>query len=179
MVDWHLPLVIAAGVFGAFMLWRVRPAAFNLGPPAGRGALREARKRIEAAKDDVTRAVALCDAGDAAASTVAGGGGAVGFYLRALRTDPRSVAVVDRAAATFARRPRALESLLWRKLSSDPWTGATRDPARAALKHLVVLYDRRRRTSIRARALEHAIAELGQAPPPSPTGHSSDGSAVA
>ena len=170
MVDWHLPLVIAAAVFGAFMLWRVRPAAFNLGPPAGRGALREARKRIEAAKDDASRAIALCDAGDAAAALVAGGGGAVGFYIRALRADPRSVAVVNRAATTFARRPRALESLLWRKLSSDPWSGATREPARAALGHLVALYDRRRRTSIRARALAHAIAHLAgdgaQAPPP-------------
>jgi len=164
MVDWHLPLVIAAGVFGAFMLWRVRPAAFNLGPPAGRGALREARKRIEAAKDDAARAVALCDAGDAAAALVAGGGGAVGFYMRALRADPRSVDVVNRAAATFARRPRALESLLWRKLSSDPWTGATRAPAEAALEHLAALYARRRRTSIRARALEHAMALLAEAP---------------
>jgi hypothetical protein len=80
--------------------------------------------------------------------------------MRALRADPRSVAVVDRAAVTFARRPRALESLMWRKLSSDPWTGPTREPARAALKHLVALYDRRRRTAIRARALERAMEEL-------------------
>ena len=162
MQDWHVPLVIAAAVFGAFMLWKVRPAALSGGGGAMRAALRDAQRRIEEAKDDVARAAALCDAADAAARAM-GPARAVGFYLRAMRLEPASAEFIDRAAKSLARRPRALESLLWRRLSAEPWTGASTLAARAALRHLAALYAGPLHNQIRARALEHALASLGSA----------------
>ena len=161
MQDWHVPLVIAAVVFGAFMLWKVRPAAFSGGGGKARAAIRDAQKRIEEAKDDTARAAALCDAADAAARSV-GSARAIGFYLRAMRLTPTSVEFVDRAAKALAHRPRALESLLWRRLSAAPWTGTSANAARAALGHLAALYAGPLHNQIRARAIEHARAALGQ-----------------
>jgi hypothetical protein len=163
MQDWHVPLVIAAAVFGAFMLWKVRPAAFSGGGGKMRALIRDAQKRIEEAKDDVARAAALADAGDAAARAL-GPSRAIGFYLRAMRLEPASTELVDRAAKALAHRPRALESLLWRRLSAAPWTGASANAARAALGHLAALYAGPLHNQIRARAIEHALAALSHAP---------------
>jgi hypothetical protein len=160
MQDWHIPLIVAAAVFFAFILWKMRPAVFAFPSGKNRRNLREAQARIEAAKDDASRAVALCDAADASAAQPGGVTSAIGYYLRAMRTDPHSAAVVDRAAAGLARRPRALESLLWRRLGAEPWSGEGRAAARAALKHLAALYDGPLRNAPRARALEHALASL-------------------
>src|SRR4051794_10671227 len=119
-MDWHIPLLVSALLFVAFMLWRMRP---DFGSRAGNGAtaatLREAKQRIESAKDDKARALALCDAGDACAQSIGRTTGAVGYYLRAMRADPTSAAIVERAAAGLARRPHALESLLWRRLGAE------------------------------------------------------------
>ncbi len=158
--DWHLPLIIAAAVFGAFMLWKVRPAAFSPTRAAARAALREAQKRIEMARDESARAQALCDAGDAAAGAAVGSASAIGFYLRAMRLVPTSADLVERAATGLARRPRALETLLWRRLGAEPWDGAARPAAKAALHHLVRLYTGPIRHAIRAKALEHALGAL-------------------
>ena len=62
MGDWHIPLIIATAVFLLFILWQVRPAGFSSGGKERRLALREAHKQIEAAKDDKSRALALCEA---------------------------------------------------------------------------------------------------------------------
>ena len=156
MQDWHLPLIIAAGVFLAFILWRVRPAVFTRESFENRAALREAQRRIEEAKDDKSRALALCDAGDAAAGT-GRATSAIGFFLRAMRADPRSAEIVDRAAKALERRPRALESLMWRRLGAEPWSGDARDAARAALTQLSALYAGPLRNTPRAKALEHAL----------------------
>lgn len=160
MHDWHVPLIIAAALFLGFILWKVRPAVFSPQSSRNRAALREAHKRIEEAKDDAARALALCDAGDASAKQPGGVTSAIGFYLRAMRSDPLSAEIVDRAATALARRPRALESLLWRRLGAESWTGNARPAARAALKHLTALYDGPLRNAPRARALEHALAAL-------------------
>jgi len=156
MQDWSIPLVVAAAAFLSVLVWRVRP---SLGPRrlrAPAGALREARQRIESAQDDRARARALCDAAELVAKAVGGGGSATGFLLRAMRADPESVEVVQRATAALARRPRRLESLLWRHLASVPWSGASRGSARAALDALHTLYDGPLRNAVRARALAHA-----------------------
>src|ERR1700735_3590118 len=105
-MTWNVPLVVATCVFFAFLLWRLRPA---MGAATGRGkagALRAAKQRVEAAKTDEERAIALCDAGDAAAAGLTGSDSAVGYYLRAMRTNPRSAELVGRAAKGLARRPR-------------------------------------------------------------------------
>jgi hypothetical protein len=160
--DFHVPLIIAAAVFGVFMLWKVRPAAFSPARAAARAALREAQKRIEHARDEQSRAAALADAGDAAAGAAVSASSAIGFYLRAMRLVPTSADLVDRAAAGLTRRPRALETLLWRRLGAEPWTGAARPAARAAIRHLVALYNGPIRNAIRARAMEQALGALGE-----------------
>jgi hypothetical protein len=159
MQEWQIPLLVAAGVFAAFMVYRVRPAFLSRERWASREALRAARARVEAAKDATSRALALSDAGDAAARA-GSATSANGFYLRAMREDPTSPEIVARAAAALARHPRSLESLLWRRLANEEWTGEGRAAAVAALKHLVALYTDERRHAVRAKALEHAIAAL-------------------
>jgi hypothetical protein len=159
---WNLPLVAATIVFVVFLAWKLRPAAIGSGGSGAgkRAALKAAKQRVEAAKSDEERALALCDAGDAAATGLAGGDSAVGYYLRAMRTNPRSAELVARAAKGLARKPRALESLLWRRLGAEPWNGGGEGAARAALDELARLYAGPLRNAPRARAMENARALL-------------------
>ncbi len=151
MQDWSLPLILAAGAFLLILVWQVRPlvAWASLRKVGSGQAMREAMARVESATDDAARAVALCDAADLSATR------GRGLYLRALRADPRSVQVVQRAVARLSKRPRALESLLWRHLGSVPWTEA-REATRASLDALRVLYEGPLRNAVRARAMTHA-----------------------
>ena len=159
-MTWNAPLVVASFVFVVFLLWKLRPA-LDLGGGAGKGAaIRAAKERVAAARTEEARALALCDAGDAAAAGLAGGESAIGYYLRAMRTDPRSADLVVRAAKGLARKPRALESLLWRRLGAEPWRGGGEAAAKAALEELARLYAGPLRNAPRARAMEHARALL-------------------
>jgi hypothetical protein len=164
MQDWSTPLVLATAAFLMLVVWRVRPALpWSPNRRASRDALRTARALIESASDDPARALALCDAADVVAKRVVGSANATGLFLRALRADPRSVEVVRRAVVGLAKRPRALESLLWRHLGVAAWTGASRPAVRASLDALRVLYEGRLRNTARARALAHARDALGEA----------------
>jgi hypothetical protein len=158
-----LALVVATGAFVLTLLWRVRP---SFGPVrrSGRASLRDAQAHTEAASDEPARAKALCDAADivVAASPLAGSVRAQGLYMRALRADPGSGEVIARAVAGLAKRPRALESLLWRHLGSGPWSGPQRDAMVAALDALRVLYEGPLRNAVRARALANARESLAQ-----------------
>jgi hypothetical protein len=160
-----IALDIATGAFVLMILWRVRPA---LGPVrrSGRVALREAQARIQGATDEPARARALCDAADivVADAPLAGSGRAQGLYLRALRADPASAEIVARAIAGLARRPRALEALLWRHLGAADWKGPCRPAMVAALEGLRGLYEGPLRNAVRARAIANATDALG---PPS------------
>jgi hypothetical protein len=157
-MTWNLPLVAATIAFFAILLWKLRP---DVGP-SGRGskaaALRAAKQKIEAAKTDHEKALALCDAGDVLAAGLSRSESAIGFYLRAMRASPQSADLVARAAKGLARRPRALESLLWRRLGAEPWKGGGVAAARAAIDELSKLYAGPRRNAPRARAMEHARA---------------------
>jgi hypothetical protein len=170
-MGYELPLVLAAVLFASFMVWRMRPA---MGPArgAGRAALRAAKARIDAATSPKERALALCDAGDACAMSL-GATSAVGYYLRAMRADPTSATLVERAARGLLRRPHSLESLLWRRLGAEPWSGASREAALVALRELAVLYDGPLRNRARGRAIDHALAVLGAPPRPIPEAESS------
>ena len=152
-------LVIAAVAFLAFVLWQVRPFVGGRRRPL-RAVLKDARARIDAAKDDEERALALCDAGDACAAAVGRKGEAAQFYLRAMRQLPSSVPILERACHGLSRSPRALEKLLWRRLGSEPWSGETLPAARMALEALAVLYAHSLHDHVRARALEHAVQAL-------------------
>jgi hypothetical protein len=156
MQDWSIPLVVAVAAFLAVLVWRVRPLiAWGRGGPGGRAALREAQARIEAAASEPERALALCDA-----AGLVGAAGARGLYLRAMRADPTSVNVVERAVAGLSRRPRSLESLLWRRLGACAWADS-KDASRAALDALRALYEGPLRNAVRARAMANARDLLG------------------
>lgn len=161
-MTWNVPLVIASAAFVLFLAWKLRPHVDEERGIAGkRAALRAAKQRAATAKSDAERALALADAGDAAAGGIRGGESAAGYYLRAMRSDPKSAELVGRAAKGLARRPRALESLLWRRLGAEPWKGGSEEAARAALAELSRLYAGPLRNAARARAMEHAKALLG------------------
>jgi hypothetical protein len=158
-LDWQIPLLVSAIAFAAFLIFKMRPAW----TPAARvsaTALVEAKRRIESAKDDPARAIALADAADACA-TLGRMNSAVGFYLRALRADPCSAQVVERTAKGLARRPTSLELLMWRHLAAHPWTAENRPASIASLRALAGIYRRRRRQHVRAQAIEHALEALG------------------
>jgi hypothetical protein len=159
MDAWQVALLVSAVVFAAFMVFKMRPAV----TPHGRAkaaALESARRRIEEAKDDATRAVALADAGDACAH-LGRTNSAVGFYLRALRVGSGSTAIVKRASAALVRRPAALELLMWRHLAAHPWAGEHRAAALAGLRVLADVYGRRHRHHVRRQAIERALEALG------------------
>src|SRR5690606_1107070 len=116
--QWEVALVVSAFAFAAFLVWKTRPVVSAVVSPDGRAAaaaLRAAQERVASAKDDAARALALSDAADAAAR-LGKGSSAGAFYMRALRADPTSKTVVERAERTLAKRPGALEKLLWRHL---------------------------------------------------------------
>jgi hypothetical protein len=155
MQDTSVPLVIATASFLAVLVWRVRPLVeWTTHQRETRGALRGARERIEASKDEIERARHLCDAADLLAAYVHSRTTAIGYYLRAMRADPSSVEIVARMSAGLARRPRALESLLWRHLALGGG-GANKEATRAALDGLRMLYEGRLRSGVRARALQN------------------------
>jgi len=134
----------------AVLLWRVRPLIPGRRLGASREAMRAASARIEAASNDTERALALCDAAD-----LMNPASSQGLYMRAIRADPTSVAVIERAMVAFARRPRALERLLWRYLAGSPWR-SSREATRAALDALRVLYEGPLRNAVRAKAMANA-----------------------
>jgi hypothetical protein len=160
MQDAFVPLIASAGAFLVVLLWRVRPlATWRKKRRASREALRAVRDKIERAPDGPTRANALCEAADLAATQVGRRGRASALYLRAMRSDPGSVRVIERAVSGLARRPHALESLLWRRLALAGWRESP-EATRATLEALVRLYEGPLRSSVRARALANATRSL-------------------
>src|SRR5579883_2662968 len=97
MQPWSVPLIVATAAFLAVLLWRVRPAVLGGKDRAAREALRAAHARVAAAKDDATRAEALCDAAELVVRDLRGPASAAALYQRAMRAAPASSAVVERA----------------------------------------------------------------------------------
>jgi hypothetical protein len=151
-----VPLIVAVAAFLAVLLWRVRPALPFGRRRVTREEMKAAKARVEGAPDAAARALALCDAADLTVRGIGGYGSAAGLYQRAMRTDPRSAAIVSRAVVGLAKRPLALESLLWRTLAGAPWTGDSRDAARTALDALRALHEGPLKNQVRARALANA-----------------------
>jgi hypothetical protein len=150
MQEWSTPLILATAAFLAVLLWRIRPMVPGPRLGASREAMREASARIEAAPNEKERAIALCDAADLMNPV-----SAQGLYMRAIRADPTSVVVIERAVAALAKRPRVLERLLWRYLAGSPWRGA-REATSAVLEALRILYEGPLRNATRAKAMANA-----------------------
>lgn len=123
-------------------------------------ALKAARAKIEAAKTDVEKANALCEAADACALAFGRGEAAASYYLRAMRVIPSSAELVERAVQGLEHRPRALESLLWRKLGADPEHAPSPEATRAALEGLAKIYATRPRSAVRARAVHTILRQM-------------------
>jgi hypothetical protein len=161
MQEWSVPLIVATTGFLVVLLWRVRPLTDGLffwdAPRRGasREAIRDAHARIESARSEQERAVELCDAADLVRAA-----SAKGLYLRAMRADPASVDVIRRAAGGLARRPRALESLLWRHLAAESAWRDSRAAVRITLDTLRGLYEGPLRNPTRARALANAMQAI-------------------
>ncbi len=168
-VDVRIWLLLSTAIFAGFLLFRMRPSlSGRRGQSAIRAALRDAQDRAAKSTTPRERARALADAGDACARSIARTNGAVGFYLRAMRTDPASEELVTRAAAALHRRPRALESLLWRRLGADTFSAERKPAALAALRALAQLYAAGNgsvRSRSRARAIEHVLLAMGEIVP--------------
>ena len=164
-MDWQLSLVLAAVVFGAFVLYKFRPALGDRVKRPGRAELKDARDRLAKATTDAEKAAALADAGDACARTVGLGGEASSYYMRAMRLEPKSASLVERAAQGLARRPRLLETLLWRRLGAEPWMNDHRDATRATLTHLHAIYTKSRRSMMRAKMVERALEAIDSTAP--------------
>jgi hypothetical protein len=148
--EWSLPLVLAAAAFLVVLLWRVRPLIPGRRATTSREDLARAHARIDAATTEVERARALCDAAELMKTA-----SAKALYLRALRADPGSVEVIQRVVAGLTKRPRALESLLWRHLSATPWRDFP-EATRTVLDSLRVLYEGPLRNATRAKAIANA-----------------------
>lgn len=159
LMEWQVPLAIATLAFGAFVLWQVRPS-FGARVIPTRQAVKDARAKVAAAKDDASRAAALCDVGDACAGQLGRASAAAAYYLRAMRCAPASLPIVERAAVGLRRRPRVLENLLWRRLGNDRWSPETRAATLGAVAELARLYHERLKNPPRARALEHLAQAL-------------------
>lgn len=147
------------------MVFRFRPVMSDEGR-ASAAALKDAKQRIVCAKDDASRGTALCEAADACAR-LGRTGAAVAFYLRALRADPGSKEIAQRAAEGLARRPAALERVMWKQLAAARIgeSEAAREAAVIALRALAASYAKRRRFHARAKALENVLEALLTPPP--------------
>jgi uncharacterized low-complexity protein len=111
----RIVLIVAVAAFALYLVLQVRPRAQKR--RALEGSIREARERAHKAKSPAARAVALVEAGEASAGArrwVA----AEGFFLRAMRAEPASVAWIARAATALRPRPRVAERLFWHRLGA-------------------------------------------------------------
>jgi hypothetical protein len=161
MPAWQSVLVAAVAVlFGAFVIWKYRPlGVFEGASPLGPD-VRRARERAREASTPRDRATALVEAGDLASAS-GHATAAIGYYLRAMRVEPGWVEPVRAACRGLERRrPRALETLLWRRLAQLAWDPDTGDAARAAADGLAQLYAGRLRERDRAAAMRKLAARI-------------------
>lgn len=155
-----IALLVVAIAFFALILARTWPRmGRKRNVPLG-AALKAARAKIEGAKTDSEKADALCAAADACALAFGRSEAAASYYLRAMRLIPASAELVERAIQGLEHRPRALESLLWRKLGADPEHAPSAEATRAALVGLEKIYRGRPRHAVRARAVERILLQM-------------------
>ena len=143
----------AAAIFVMFLVWKMWP---SVRPFHRRHAL-DPRLPVLRAKAAVVsgpaRAAALCEAG-AVSLERSRQTAAFGYYLRAARADAGAGEPIRGIARALDRKPRSLERVLWRHLSTLDVRSAA---ARATLEELVTLYHRTRDRT-RAKAIESLLS---------------------
>jgi hypothetical protein len=160
-------------VFAGFLLWKYRPSLVLAEPrvivyggrrrhsPAVDAKIREALDRARGAKNRRERAEALLFAAEAAALAPDGITSAMGFYLRAMRTDVTFAPALQGLSALLAsERPELLEHVLWRRLAHLDDSHEGQAAAKCTLEALIALYRGELRQKERARALEKLAARL-------------------
>lgn len=153
----QVAILAAVGFFFAFLFFQFRPSARRARREVGL-AIRDARARAHKAATPEERSEALSDAAEAAAKAkrwVA----AAGYFLRAMRGNPASAAIVARAGATLARRPQLSERTFWRRLAALPDDDAHREAYLETVRQLASLYESRLPDKGRARVLRR-LADL-------------------
>lgn len=155
-----IALVAVAASFALVILWRVRPA-LGAGGAGYTKALRGAQARVEKAKDDAEKAAALCDAADACALAFGRTEAAVSYYLRAARVAPLSSEILERALTGLAKKPRALETFLWRRMAHAEFAKEPLELQVRTLESLADVYAQGRKAiRPRAESLRHLAAAL-------------------
>lgn len=155
MPSTYAPWMVAAAIlFAIFLLVKARlPLGSDPRRVEGRRKLAEARVRArEAGKDRVRRAKALRDAAHVALADLAMPNLAASYARRALKIDPHDTESVDVVAAAMvrAKRYRALEKLLWRKLDEEGF-----DPH--VFERLIDVYDGPMRRPEQARVMRKVL----------------------
>lgn len=157
-------LLIVLLLFALYLVWRflqVRSAKRRRGGPE-LSAVRARAKEARAAATPAERAALLVEAGQLAHDRLRDVDLAVAYYLRALRSDPSSLAAMEALRGTLARpgRFRRLERIYWRLLSRIPPTGPSRPTWLAVWKALAELYARGYRSPVRARAIRALLDQI-------------------
>ena len=151
----RIVLIVAVALFGLYLLLQFRPRSHQR--KELEGSIRVARNRAHAAKTPEDRALALADAGEAAAKSRRWTA-ARGFFLRAMRADPRSTEAVRRASASLSTRPRMAEQLLWRRLGAMSEDEADHEVHAALAAALASLYEGALHDSGKARVMRRLEA---------------------
>ena len=157
----RIPLVVLAVLFGLLVLIRMRPTARRKSQ-ASREALAAAEAKIASAPNEVERALAFCEAGEACVARLSRNERALGYFLKAMKADPTSTEIVERVVNALDHRPRALEAVLWRRLAVTGWGEKNSAATKLVLRALSEVYGTKLRNPTRGRALTQAIALLGR-----------------
>lgn len=157
-----MALIASAVAFALVLLYRLRPQIVSARRPV-RERLKKAKAALVLAKTDSERAAALAEAADACSESRGIRRLAYGYYFRALRLEPNSLPLIQRATVGLSRRPHELESLLWRRLGSSDWDEEAMPVLTVCLEELAHLYGTRLHQGARARALRFALARIAKA----------------
>lgn len=156
---WREALAAVAALFLGFLLVKLRPVSRSRAALSAE--VSAARSRARTAATPRLRAEALCEAGEVSAKQGRRFTAAAGYFLRAMKADPTSAEIVERAAnALQRRRPGLLEKLLWRRLAAVPWDDAHRAAARSLSLALGRVYERGLRDKARAEVLRRLAQRL-------------------
>lgn len=146
-------LLVAVVLFAGFLLLKSRVALLPRDPRIAdaRRRIADAKRAARAARDDASaRARAWLDAAKIALDELGNAGLSASFAKRAARNSPADPAPVEAVITALrrARRNRALERYLWRRLQGE--TGPAYD---RAFEELLTLYEGPLRKPERAAAL--------------------------
>lgn len=136
----QIALLVVAGLFGAYLLFQIRPTFSRKRHSLVKKA-RAARDRAHTATDSAARATALAEAGTYSAEAKRFVP-ATGFFSRALREDTASAEVVHAFVTAMAKsRPRVVEATLWRRLGVLPEDAKHAAAERAMVEGLLALHE--------------------------------------